>query len=90
MANHPSADKRHRQNLKRRTRNRSAKAAIWTSIKATLKACKDNDFEAADNNLKSTTRLLDKAASKGILHKNNVQRRISRLQKRVEAARAAV
>jgi small subunit ribosomal protein S20 len=88
MANHPSADKRHRQSLKRRDRNRSAKSAIATSLKATLKACKLGDVEAANKNFLVTTRLLDKAASKGVVHKNNAARRISRLQKRVEATQA--
>ncbi len=83
MANHKSAIKRYKQNLKRRARNRSAKSAIWTSIKSTLKACKEKNFELANASLKNTTKLLDRAVSKGILHKKNATRRISRLTRKV-------
>lgn len=88
MANHPSALKRHKQSLKRRARNRTAKAGIRTAIKRTLKACEAKDAPTAQQELKTTTSLLASAATKHILHKNNAARRISRLAKKVQAIQA--
>jgi len=82
MANHPSAEKRHRQSLKRRTRNRTAKAAISTVTKKALEAIDNKDTSLCGPALKAAAKSLDKAASKGIVHKKNAQRRISRLQKK--------
>jgi small subunit ribosomal protein S20 len=84
MANHPSAEKRHRQNLKKRARNRSARSEIRTSIKSALQAAKSGDKDTASSSLKTATSLLGKASVKGLHHKNNVARRVSRLTKAVD------
>ena len=86
MANHKSAEKRHRQNLKRRERNRVAKGAIRTKIKSALAAAKEGDKESALKEAQAASSLLDKAAIHGVLHKNNAARRISRLYKQIGSA----
>ncbi len=79
MATHASAEKRHRQSLKRRTRNRSSRATLATAVKKVREMVEAGEKEAAKKQLQAATRLLDKAASQGIVHKRNAARRISRL-----------
>lgn len=86
MANHPSAEKRHRQSLRRREQNRAAKAAIRTTLKAALAALAADDQKTAQEQAGKAERLLAKAASKGVLHKKTAQRSISRLSSRVSRA----
>lgn len=86
MANHPSAEKRYRQNLKRRERNRQAKGAVRTVVKRVVELAESGKDEAAAEQLREATKLLDKAAIHGVLHKNNARRKISRLQKKVNSA----
>ena len=83
MANHKSAEKRHRQNLKRRERNRGAKSTIRTSVKEALKLAKTGKREEALSEAKKATSLIDKAVVHGVLHKNTAQRTISRLHKNI-------
>lgn len=82
-----SALKRVRQAEKRKVRNQSAETGIKTHAKkleTTLKST--NNREELESLLKKTARLLNKAASKGIIHKNTASRKISRLTKKVTAA----
>ncbi len=83
MATHKSAIKRHKQSLKRHERNIAVKSAIKTLTKKTKLAIEEKDIENAQSFLQRAIRLINKAASKGIIHKNNAARRISRLTKRV-------
>ncbi len=85
MANHKSAIKRHRQSLKRRERNRSAKSSIKTAVRATSDALNTGDAKSAQTNLKLAIKQIAKAQSKGILHKKTASRKISRIAKRVAA-----
>ena len=85
MANHPSALKRHRQSLKRRDRNRYARASIRTAIKSTLSSIETGDANAAKESAQKATSLIDKAVVHGVLHKNNAKRRISRLYKKLNS-----
>ena len=80
MANHKSALKRHRQNLKRRARNRISKTRIKNTVKAVRLAIEENDMTKAQEALKEATSILDKAARKKIIHQRQAQRRIARLQ----------
>ncbi len=80
MANHKSALKRHRQSLKRRARNRISKTRIKNTVKAVRIAIEENDVAKAQEALKVATSMLDKAARKKVIHANQAQRRISRLQ----------
>ena len=85
MANHKSALKRARQNINRRTRNRSAKTKIKNVVKDVQTAIDENVKEAALEKLNTAKSAIDDTASKGIIHKNTAARRISRLTKRVNA-----
>lgn len=85
MANIKSQIKRNRQNEKRRLRNRIYRGAARKAIKKALLAMEDGNVEAAREAVRVAIKRLDKAAEKGILHKNNVARRKSRLMKRLAA-----
>lgn len=86
MANHPSALKRHRQSLKRRQRNRDAKSSIRTAIKKVVQLLDAGDKEGAKAQAQLATKLLDKAAIHGVLHKKNAARTISRVHQKINAA----
>ena len=81
-----SALKRARQTEKRNTRNRVERSKIKSVIKAVEMAAKDNSKEATASALVKAVKTISSATSKGILHKNNASRKISRLTKRVNAA----
>ena len=87
MANIKSQVKRNRQNEARRVRNKAVRSELKTRTKAAAAAA-----EAGADDAEELTRLavkrLDKAASKGVIHKNQAARRKSRLAKRVNAASA--
>ncbi len=78
MAHHKSALKRIRQSNKRRIYNRQFKKSIKMVIRSVREA---EDFETAQQNLVKTFSVLDKAAAKGVLHKNNVANKKSKLTK---------
>ncbi len=77
MANTKSAEKRWRQSLKRRLRNRAAISRARTFIRATLRSIQAGQPDP--EKLRQAIIALDKAAEKGIIHKNNAARRKSRL-----------
>ncbi len=79
MANHRSAIKRHKQSEKRRLRNQAIKSSIKTATKKVREAIKRGNAEEVRALLRDATVLLDKAVTKGVLHRNNASRRISRL-----------
>lgn len=83
MANHASAIKRHKQSEKRRQRNASVKSGLRTAVKKVKEAVAAGKADEAKASLKSAVTELDKAASKGVLHRNNAARRVSRLSKLV-------
>lgn len=83
MANHPSAEKRNRQRIKRTDRNRNAKSAVRTIVKKVRVALQAKDKASAATTLKDAIVALDRAGSKGVLHKKTASRRISRLAKAV-------
>ena len=85
MANIRSAIKRNRQNEKRRLRNRVFRGAARTQIRKARLAINESDKEAATAEVKEAIRKLDKAAAKGVVHKNNAARRKSRLMKQLAA-----
>ena len=80
MAN-KSAEKRERQNIVRRMRNRQAKSAVRTAIKKFDAAVAAGNKELADETMKLSFKLLDSASSKGVLHRNTASRKKSRLYK---------
>ncbi|MBW1645050.1 MAG: 30S ribosomal protein S20 [Deltaproteobacteria bacterium] len=80
MANHKSALKRIRQNEKRRLRNRQITSRMKTAIKQYRQAAAAGGEPAAlQEMLARVTRIIDKAATKGVLHRRNASRKISRL-----------
>lgn len=81
-----SAEKAHRQSLKRRIRNRAIKSATKTAIKKANDAIVSGDLDAARVNVRAAMVSLDKAAQKGILHPNNSARHKSRLLIKYNAA----
>ena len=80
MANR-SAEKRERQNVKRRMHNRMIKSSVRTQIKKFDAAVHAKDKDAAKPAMDLSVKLLDSAASKGVLHKNTASRKKSRLYK---------
>ena len=85
MANTKSALKRIRQNEKRRLRNRFFRGSARKAVKTARQAIETGDLEAARAATLQAVSALDKAAEKGVLHKNNASRRKSRLMKRLAA-----
>ena len=80
MANR-SAEKRERQNVKRRMHNRMIKSSVRTQIKKFDAAVQAKDKDATKVAMDLSFKLLDSAASKGVLHKNTASRKKSRLYK---------
>jgi len=83
MPHSKSARKRARQALTRRARNRSQRGALRTQLKKVLAAVDLGDKEAAQAELQKAVRALDRASSKGLIHKNQAARRKSRLAAKV-------
>jgi len=84
LANIQSQIKRNRQNEKRRLRNRNVRGAARTADNAARKAVAENTPETKAS-IMTAISALDKAAEKGVLHKNTVARRKSRLMKALAA-----
>ena len=83
MANIKSAKKRILVNRKKAARNQSIKSAVKTSIKNVEAAVAAGDKEAAEKALLKATSTIDRAESKGVYHKNNASRKVSRISKAV-------
>ncbi|WP_445165975.1 30S ribosomal protein S20 [Mycolicibacterium sp. Dal123E01] len=79
MANIKSQEKRIRTNERRRVRNKSVKSALHTAIRGFRAAAAEGDKDKAAELLVSTSRKLDKAASKGVIHKNQAANKKSAL-----------
>lgn len=79
MANNKSAEKRERQEAVRRLQNRAAKSTVRTAVKKFDAAVATNNKEEAAKALAESAKLLDSAASKGLIHKNTAARKKSRL-----------
>lgn len=82
MANIKSQIKRNRQNLKRSQRNRSVRSEINTRTRTALEAIDAGSPDAADA-VRLAVKRIDKAASKGVLHKNTAARNKSRLVRKL-------
>jgi small subunit ribosomal protein S20 len=83
VANHPSAEKRNRQRIKRTLRNRTITSSVRTLVKRVHTAIVAKDKAGAKTALLRAVKALDKAASKGVLHAKAASRTISRLSARV-------
>lgn len=85
MASHASALKAHRQSLKNREHNRQYRSRLRTALKNVRSAIDGNDKAAAKTALREVVSLIDKLASKGIIHRNAAGRYKSRLTTRLAA-----
>ncbi len=85
MANHPSAIKRHRQSLTRAARNQAIRSNVRSSVKKVRVLVQSGDKAAAQQAVLQVQRTLDKAVSKGVLHRKNASRRVARLARHVDA-----
>ena len=83
MANIKSAKKRILVNRTKAERNKSIKSGTKTAMKKVYAAIEAGDKSAAEAELKAATKTIEMAASKGIYHKNNAARKVSRLSKAV-------
>lgn len=85
MSNSRTAMKRHHQSLRRRTRNRSARSRVRTSIKAFEAAVIGGERSAAEARFFDFVRLIDTAAGNGLYHRSTAAKKKSRLHKRLAA-----
>ena len=83
MANHKSAIKRHKQSLRNAVRNRTMRTRIKNVIKDVRTAIQQQDSDAAKTALVRATSVMDRAATKGVVHWKNAARKVSRLSKAV-------
>jgi small subunit ribosomal protein S20 len=85
VANIKSQIKRIKTNEKRRQRNKSVRSAVRTAVRRFREAAEAGDTEKATELQRSAARALDKAAIKGVIHKNQAANRKSAMAKRAQA-----
>lgn len=83
MANTPSAEKRNRQAQARRVRNLHVRTGVKSAVKKVREAVAQGDPAQAKQALHQAARAIDRAASKGALHRNAASRKIARLSRAV-------
>jgi small subunit ribosomal protein S20 len=83
LANIKSALKRNKQNEKRRVRNRIYRGTARTLVRKARFSIEQGETQPAEESVKAAISALDKAAQKGVVHKNNAARRKSRLIKQL-------
>ncbi|WP_062348102.1 30S ribosomal protein S20 [Herbidospora yilanensis] len=88
MANIKSQIKRNRQNEKARQRNKAVKSSLKTAVRKFREAAESGDAAAASAAMQAASRQLDKAVSKGVIHKNQAANRKSAIAKRAAALAA--
>ncbi|MBV9313406.1 MAG: 30S ribosomal protein S20 [Pseudonocardia sp.] len=86
MANIKSQIKRVKTNEKRRQRNKSIKSAVRTAIRRFREALEAGDTEQIIQRQRSASRALDKAAGKGVIHRNQAANKKASMARRVNAA----
>ena len=87
MAHSLSAQKRVRQNEKQRAKNRAHRTALKTRLRAFSDALSAGDRTLAEQRYQAACKLLDREASRGLIHRNAAARRKSRLARRLNALR---
>jgi len=80
---HKSAIKRHRQSLKKAARNKSVRTQLRHTVRELREVIGRNEADAAGKMLPDVVKSIDKAVSKGVIHRNAGARRVSRLSKQV-------
>ncbi len=86
MANIKSQIKRNRQNETRRVRNKAVRSELRSRTKAAIRTAEEGDTDTAAESARTAMKRIDKAAAKGVIHRNQAARRKSRLMKRLAAA----
>jgi small subunit ribosomal protein S20 len=89
VASHASALKAHRQSLKNRESNRQYRSRLRNALRSIRTAIDGEDLAGAKTALKETISLIDKMASKGVIHRNAAGRYKSRLTTRLAGKSAA-
>jgi small subunit ribosomal protein S20 len=89
VANIKSQIKRNKQNEKRRLRNKSVKSSLKTAIRKFHEATAAGDTDTAATLMRDASRKLDKAASKGVIHKNQAANRKSAISQKLHSVGAA-
>jgi small subunit ribosomal protein S20 len=82
VANIESQIKRNRQNTRRQERNKAVRSRLRSEAKKVAQAIDSGEADAAASQLRTTGAMLDKAASRGVIHKRTAARRKSRLARR--------
>ena len=88
MANHKSALKRARQSEIRRLRNKAVKTTVKSTVKSVRASAGEATADAAKKELNAAQSVIDKAAKKGVIHRNTAARKISRLAKLINTVNA--
>jgi small subunit ribosomal protein S20 len=88
MANTQSALKRIRRSEKARVRNAAVRSGVRTAVKTTRMVLGANTVDEARSNLARTIQILDKAVTKGVIHRNAAARKKSRLTRQLNALAA--
>jgi len=89
LANHKSALKRARQNEVKRVRNKGYKTRVKKAVKEVRTALADDSVDQAKKSLVKTVSIIQKAASKGVIHRNQASRKISRLATQINQLSAS-
>ncbi|TDQ52075.1 30S ribosomal protein S20 [Actinorugispora endophytica] len=89
MANIKSQKKRNRQNEKARMRNKAVRSSLKTAIRKFREAAEAGNPEEAATLQRAAARQLDKAVSKGVIHKNQAANRKSAIAKRLDSLKSA-
>ena len=86
---HKSAVKRHRQSIKRQARNLTIRTHVRHTVRDLREIIGKKDVAAAEAKLRLAMATVQKAATKGVLHRNNAARRIARLSQQIAALRTS-
>lgn len=86
MARIKSGIKRHKQSLKARARNRHVRSTVKSAVKEVRSEIVEGSGEKCDDLLRKAASVLERAGSKGVLHKKTASRKVSRLAKAVHKA----
>ncbi|UOD34036.1 30S ribosomal protein S20 [Deferribacteraceae bacterium V6Fe1] len=89
MAHTLSAKKRIRQSEKKRLRNKAYKSKMRTLTKKFVAAVNSGDLSVAEESFKTVSREILKISTKGVIHKNQAARRVSRLAKKLNSLKSA-
>ena len=86
---HKSAIKRHRQNVKRVARNQMVRTQVRHAVRSLRESIARKEVDTLETQLRAVMKTVNKAVTKGVLHRNNAARRIARLSRQVAASKQA-